>query len=201
MGAYLCSILTAGICVAATSSGASADLTYSFADRTFINGYGLDQIFTAAQFSGTLTDASIDVTFLGGNMPPMLANDLAIWIQKPIAGGWATIRGRYGLDSQLYSWPGGQNGTPGTRLVGSVAIGATVSSVNGIYLGITWPWNPGALSGTWSGSVTLIGLQAVPSPGVIAVLGFVGVSCSRRRRCVLGRRNVVPEHHPELRHS
>ena len=111
MGAFLCSILTAGICVAATSSGASVDLTYSFADRTFTNGYGLDQIFTAAQFSGTLTDASIDVAFLGGNMPPMLVNDLAIWIQKPIAGGWATIRGRYGLDSQLYSWPGGQNGT------------------------------------------------------------------------------------------
>jgi hypothetical protein len=182
MAADLYSTLTAGLCAAAISSVASADLTYSFTNRTFVSGYGLDQIFTPAQFSGTLTGASIDVTFLGGNTPPTQANDLAIWIQKPIAGGWATIGGRYGLDSQLYPWPGGQDTTPGTRVVGSVTLDAPVSSINGIYLGITLPWNPGALSGTWSGSVTLIGLQAVPAPSAFALLGLAGLSRSRRRR-------------------
>jgi len=182
MAADLYSTLTAGLCAAAISSVASADLTYSFTNRTFVSGYGLDQIFTPAQFSGTLTGASIDVTFLGGNTPPTQASDLAIWIQKPIAGGWATIGGRYGLDSRLYPWPGGQDTTPGTRVVGSVTLDAPVSSINGIYLGITLPWNPGALSGTWSGSVTLIGLQAVPAPSAFALLGLAGLSRSRRRR-------------------
>jgi MYXO-CTERM domain-containing protein len=35
--------------------------------------------------------------------------------------------------------------------------------------------------GTWSGTITLLGVTAVPAPGAMALLGLAGF-CSRRRR-------------------
>jgi MYXO-CTERM domain-containing protein len=36
-------------------------------------------------------------------------------------------------------------------------------------------------SGTWTGTITLLGVTAVPAPGAVALLGLAGF-CSRRRR-------------------
>jgi MYXO-CTERM domain-containing protein len=37
-------------------------------------------------------------------------------------------------------------------------------------------------SGTWTGSITLIGVNAVPAPGAVALLGVAGLAAGRRRR-------------------
>jgi MYXO-CTERM domain-containing protein len=37
-------------------------------------------------------------------------------------------------------------------------------------------------SGTWTGSITLIGVEAIPAPGAVALLGLAGLAGSRRRR-------------------
>jgi len=36
-------------------------------------------------------------------------------------------------------------------------------------------------SGTWTGTITLIGVNAVPAPGAIALLGLAGLAGRRRR--------------------
>ncbi|MFM8641679.1 MAG: PEP-CTERM sorting domain-containing protein [Phycisphaerales bacterium] len=36
--------------------------------------------------------------------------------------------------------------------------------------------------GTWTGSITLIGVNVVPAPGAIALLGLAGLAAGRRRR-------------------
>jgi MYXO-CTERM domain-containing protein len=37
-------------------------------------------------------------------------------------------------------------------------------------------------SGTWTGTITLIGIDEVPAPGALALLGVAGLSARRRRR-------------------
>jgi MYXO-CTERM domain-containing protein len=36
-------------------------------------------------------------------------------------------------------------------------------------------------SGTWTGTITLIGVTAVPAPGAFALLGLAGLTGRRRR--------------------
>ena len=36
-------------------------------------------------------------------------------------------------------------------------------------------------SGTWTGSITLIGVNAIPAPGALALLGVAGLAGRRRR--------------------
>ena len=36
-------------------------------------------------------------------------------------------------------------------------------------------------SGTWTGSITLVGVNAVPAPGALALLGVAGFAARRRR--------------------
>jgi MYXO-CTERM domain-containing protein len=48
-----------------------------------------------------------------------------------------------------------------------------------VYLGNGY--GAGGTSGTWTGSITLLGVTAVPAPGAIALLGLAGLVGRRRR--------------------
>jgi MYXO-CTERM domain-containing protein len=51
--------------------------------------------------------------------------------------------------------------------------------------GVIWVGNgygASGSSGTWTGTITLIGIDEVPAPGALALLGVAGLSARRRRR-------------------
>jgi len=48
-----------------------------------------------------------------------------------------------------------------------------------VYLGNGY--GAGGTSGTWTGTITLLGVNAVPAPGAMALLGLAGLAGRRRR--------------------
>ncbi|MEI6879145.1 MAG: MYXO-CTERM sorting domain-containing protein, partial [Planctomycetota bacterium] len=52
-------------------------------------------------------------------------------------------------------------------------------STNSIWIGNGYSYAP--TSGTWTGSITLLGVNAVPAPGAIALVGLAGLVGRRRR--------------------
>jgi MYXO-CTERM domain-containing protein len=83
---------------------------------------------------------------------------------------------------QRYFWPNGGSSAPGTTAIGSVSLTAPIT-MDGSDL-IVWIGNgygAAGTSGTWSGTITLHGVDAVPAPGAIALLGLAGLAGRRRR--------------------
>jgi uncharacterized protein (TIGR03382 family) len=68
------------------------------------------------------------------------------------------------------------NLTSALAFSGNAAVDGTVWIGNG--------YGAAGTSGTWSGTVTLIGVDAVPvpAPGAMALLGVAGLAARRRRR-------------------
>ncbi len=174
---------------AAVAASASADVTYTFTNSTW-TGFNFTQLFgsDAGTFvSGSLTAVSVNAT-LNASTSFTYADDLTIYVDDlPLsAGGLLQVGGLSNLSAQQrYSWPNGGSSAPGTTVSGTVTLTNALSFTGTAADAAIWLGNgygASGTSGTWSGSITLVGVNVIPAPGALALLGAAGLVGGRRRR-------------------
>ena len=167
---------------AALVSAASADITYTFTNQTW-TGFNFNEAYAAGSLTGTLTGVTVNAT-LTASSNYTYADDLCIYVApSPLAlGGLLQCGGFSNLNAgQRNSWANGGSSAPGTTVSGTVnfttGINMAANPTQSIWIGNGY--GAAGTSGTWTGTITLIGV--VPAPGAVALLGLAGF-CSRRRR-------------------
>ena len=176
--------IASGIAAAALVSAASADVTFSFNNQTW-TGFNFTEAYAAGSLTGNLTGVSVNAT-LNASTNYTYADDLCVYMdESPLSlGGLLQVGGFSNLNAtQRYSWANGGSDAPGTPVTGTVNL-ATVIDMSRNPLQSIWIGNgygAAGTSGTWTGTITLLGVTAVPAPGAVALLGLAGF-CSRRRR-------------------
>ncbi len=177
-------VLFAGVAAAALASASMADVTYTMTNQTW-TGFNFNEAYAAGSLTGTLTGASINVT-LNASTNYTYADDLTIYVAgSPLAlGGMLQCGGFSNLSAaQRYSWPNGAASAPGTTSIGTVnfttGIDMAANPTMSVWIGNGY--GAAGTSGTWTGTITLIGVNAVPAPGAIALLGLAGLVGRRRR--------------------
>ncbi len=177
-------VFAIGALTAAVASAASADVTYTLTNQTF-TGFNFNEAYAAGSLTGTLTGASVNAT-LNASTNYTYADDLCIYVAgSPLAlGGMLQCGGFSNLNAtQRYSWANGGSNAPGTPVSGTVNFTTGINMATNPTMSV-WIGNgygAAGTSGTWSGTITLIGVNAVPAPGAIALLGLVGLAGRRRR--------------------
>jgi hypothetical protein len=176
--------LVAGL-AAAVAGTASADVTVTFTNQTW-TGFNFTDLSAAyGGFTGTLTGVSVNAT-LNASTAYTYADDLCIYVDvAPLStGGLLQVGGFSNLSAaQRLSWANGGSSAPGTTVIDSKSVNAIsfsgTSADATIWLGNGY--GASGTSGTWTGSITLIGVNAVPAPGAIALVGLAGLAGRRRR--------------------
>lgn len=176
--------IASGIAAAALVSAASADVTFTFNNQTW-TGFNFTEAYAAGSLTGTLTGVSV-IARLTASANYTYADDLCVYMDAaPISTGGLLQVGGYSIlgASQRYLWANGSSTAPGTTVSGTVnlatAINMDANPTQSIWIGNGYAGS--GTSGTWTGTITLIGVTAVPAPGAVALLGLAGF-CSRRRR-------------------
>jgi hypothetical protein len=177
-------ILAAGVAAAALVSAASADVTFTMTNSTW-TGFLFTEAYAAASLTGTLTGASINVT-LNASTNYTYADDLTVYVAgSPLAlGGMLQCGGFSNLTAtQRYSWPNGGSSVPGTTSIGTVnfttGINMAANPTMSVWIGNGY--GAAGTSGTFTGTITLLGVNNIPAPGAIALLGLAGLVGRRRR--------------------
>ena len=183
-------VLASTVAVAALVSAASADVVVSFTNQTW-TGFNFSDLTAAyGGFTGTLTGVSVNAT-LNASTNFTYADDLCVYVDVFPLGfdGLLQIGGFSDLNAaDRYSWPNGGSGAPGTTSIGTVSLASNLTFTGNAGVdGTVWIGNgygAGGTSGTWTGTVTLHGVDAVPvpAPGAMALLGVAGLAARRRRR-------------------
>ena len=175
-------VLAAGVAAAALVSAASADVTYTFTNQVW-TGFNFNEAYAAGSLTGTLTGASVNAV-LNASTNYTYADDLCIYVAgSPLAlGGMLQCGGFSNLSAtQRYSWANGGSNAANTPVSGTVnfttGIDMAANSTMSIWIGNGY--GAAGTSGTWTGTITLIGV--VPAPGAIALLGLAGLTGRRRR--------------------
>jgi hypothetical protein len=178
--------LVAGL-AAAVAGTASADVTVTFTNQTWtgFNFTDLAIALGATGFTGTLTGVSVNAT-LNASTNFTYADDLCVYVDvAPLGtGGLLQVGGFSNLSAtQRLFWANGGSSTPGTTVIDSKSVNPIVFGGSAadakIWLGNGY--GAAGTSGTWTGSITLIGVNAVPAPGAIALVGLAGLAGRRRR--------------------
>ena len=169
------------------ASVASADVTYTFTNQAWA-GYSFTSAFGAGTLTGSITAVKANATMDAQNNQTY-ASDLCIYVAyNPLASGGLLQAG--GVDdflaTQKYSWTNGGSSAPGT-VVSSTRFLNTAISMAANPNAIVWVGNgygAAGTSGTWTGTITLVGVELapVPAPGAVALLGLAGAIGGRRRR-------------------
>jgi len=174
---------------AALAGSASADVTITFTDLS-ATGFEFFQLFgdTVGDYViGTLTGVSVNAT-LTASANFTYADDLTLYIDPlPLTtGGLLQVGGfsNLGADERIM-WANGGSGAPGTIVNDTVTLATPLvfagnSTDPAIWLGNGY--GAAGTSGTWTGSITLIGVEIIPAPSSAALLGFAGLLAARRRR-------------------
>ena len=178
-------VLASTVAAAALVSAASADVTVTFTNQTW-TGFNFSDLTAAyGGFSGTLTGVSVNATLTAATNFTY-ADDLCVYVDPaPLGtGGLLQVGGFSNLSAtQRLSWANGGSSAPGTTVIDSKSVNPIVFSGSAadpiIWLGNGY--GAAGTSGTWTGSITLIGVDAVPAPGAIALLGLAGLAGRRRR--------------------
>lgn len=181
---------------------AYGDIVVSLNNQTF-TGFQFNEItdYALNQVTGTFTGATINVT-LNASVAYTYADDLTIYVDvQPLStpGGFLQIGGINNfLAAQRYTWPNRASDVPGTTTIGTVNFTTPLTFTgNPAVDGTIWIGNGymgAGTSGTWTGSVTLHGINldplgATPVPeastvGAGGLLGAGAVWALRRRRRV-----------------
>ena len=177
--------IASGIAAASLVSFASADVTVTFTNQTWTGFNFTDLTAQFGGFSGTLTGVSVNAT-LNASTNYTYADDLCVYVDAaPLStGGLLQVGGFSNLNAaQRVSWANGGSDAPGTTVIDAKSVNAIVFSGSAtdpiIWLGNGY--GAAGTSGTWTGSITLIGVDAVPAPGALALLGVAGFAARRRR--------------------
>ena len=177
--------IASGIAAASLVSFASADVTVTFTNQTWTGFNFTDLTATYGGFVGTLTGVSVNAT-LNASTNYTYADDLCVYVDPaPLStGGLLQVGGYSNLNAtQRLSWANGGSSAPGSTVIDAKSVNAIVFSGSGtdpiIWLGNGY--GASGTSGTWTGSITLIGVNAVPAPGALALLGVAGFAARRRR--------------------
>ena len=175
-------VFAIGALTAAVASAASADVTYTMTNQVW-TGFNFNEAYAAGSLTGTLTGASVNAT-LNASTAFTYADDLCIYVAgSPLAlGGMLQCGGFSNLSAtQRYSWANGGSNAANTPVSGTVnfttGIDMAANSTMSIWIGNGY--GAAGTSGTWTGTITLIGV--VPAPGAIALLGLAGLTGRRRR--------------------
>jgi hypothetical protein len=178
-------VLASTVAAAALVSAASADVTVTFTNQTWTGFNFTDLTAAFGGFSGTLTGVSVNAT-LNASTNYTYADDLCVYVDAaPLStGGLLQVGGFSNLSAtQRLSWANGGSSAPGTTVIDSKSVNPIVFSGSAadpiIWLGNGY--GASGTSGTFTGTVTLIGVNAVPAPGAIALLGLAGLAGRRRR--------------------
>jgi MYXO-CTERM domain-containing protein len=180
---------------------AYGDIAFSFNNQTW-TAFNFNQVtdYNLNQVTGTFTGATINVT-LNASVLFTYADDLTIYVDvQPLNnGGFLQLGGFSNLSAtQRYYWPNGGSDAPGTTSIGTVTFTTPLTFTgNPAVDGTIWIGNgygAGGTSGTWTGSVTLHGINLVPlgatpvpeasTVGAGGLLGAGAVWALRRRRRV-----------------
>ncbi len=175
--------VVAGLAVALAAAGtASADVTYSFTSQTW-NGFEFTMFNNAGELEGMLTSVSINAT-IEAQAGTTFANDLTLSLSTAPpgdpgvlqVGGWSSMGA-----TQRYTWANGASTEPGTVVSDTQVLSDPIDiSAHPVWIGNGW--NSASAWGTWSGTITLHGVNLVPAPGALALLGAGGLVAARRRR-------------------
>ena len=167
---------------AIVGSVATADVTYSFTSQTW-TGFNFNEAYAAGTLAGTLTGATVNAT-LNASVSYTYADDLCVYVAgSPLALGGALQCGGFSNLSaaQRYSWANGGSNASGTPVTGTVnfttGIDMTANPTLSVWIGNGY--GAAGTSGTWTGSITLLGVT--PAPGAIALVGLAGLVGRRRR--------------------
>jgi hypothetical protein len=179
-----------GLAIASTiATAASADVTISLVGRSFSGLSFIEALdYEAGQeLVGVLTAASINVT-LDASVAYTYADDLCLYVGSTefTTGGLLQIGGYDNLGAnERLGWPNGNWDAPGTTSIGTVTLlEALQFNGNRLTDGTIWIGNgygSDEASGTWTGTITLHGVDVIPAPGAIALLGLAGLVARRRR--------------------
>ena len=177
-------LIASGIAAVALVSSASADVTFTFTNQVW-TGFNFTEAYAAGSLTGTLTGATVNAT-LNASTNYTYADDLCIYVApSPLAlggllqcGGFSTLNA-----GQRYSWANGASNAPGTPVSGTVnfttGINMAANPTQSIWIGNGQ--DASFAYGTWTGTITLLGVSAVPAPGAVALLGLAGLTGRRRR--------------------
>ena len=175
-------MIAIGVLVAVAGAGsASADVTYTFTNQTW-TGFNFSQLTNAGDLSGFLSAVSVNAV-LHSSVSDTWGDDLTIYLDDiPLSTGGPLQVGGFsslGATSHLF-WANGGSDVPGTTVIDTQTLGTPIDiSTYPVWLGNGY--GAAGTSGTWSGSITLHGVN-VPTPGAMALLGMGGLLVSRRRR-------------------
>ena len=169
------------------ASVASADVTYTFTNQTW-TGFNFTEAYAAGTLTGTLTGVTANAT-LNASSNYTYGDDLCVYMDaSPLSlGGLLQVGGFSNLNAaQRYSWANGGSSAPGTAVSGTVNLATGINMATNPTQSI-WVGNgygAAGTSGTWTGTITLLGvnLAPVPAPGAVALLGLAGAIGGRRRR-------------------
>jgi hypothetical protein len=162
----------------------------NFTNQTFA-GFSFSNIAPLG-VTGTLTGVAVNAT-LNASVAYTYADDLTIYVDPaPLTtGGLLQVGGFSNLSAtERIFWANGGSGVPGTTVIDTQAVSPIVFSGTAsdplIWLGNGY--GAAGTSGTWTGSVTLFGITAVPEPTSLMLtsvgLGLLGLATGRRRRLV-----------------
>jgi PEP-CTERM motif len=164
------------------ASNATADVVYNFTNQTW-TGFNFTELNGGTDFVfGTLTAVSVNAT-LNASTSYTYADDLCIYVSpRPLqAGGLLQVGGFSNLNAnQQLSWANGGSSNVGTTVIDTKSVNpisfAGTTSDLGIFVGNGY--GAAGTSGTWTGSITLFGLDrsvappnpSIPEPGTLALL-------------------------------
>ena len=163
------------VAAAAFSSAAFGDITLDFTDFTATGAEYINQ----GEVSGTLTAIIAEFQMVAPGENFTWANDLSVLVASEDlsvidlqAGGYSNFGA-----ANKYDYSSGASGDAGTVVSETITIDPGLALSGSLFLGNGYA---GGGNGVWTGSITLVGLDAVPAPGALALLGLAGMG--RRRR-------------------
>ena len=156
------------VSAALLAHAAHGDVTFVLDNRTFTGFQFVPVVDYAgsAPVVGVLTGATINVT-LNASTAYTYADDLYVYVDvEPMSiGGKLQIGGFSNLSAaQRYSWPNGAWNAPGTTSIGTVNLTTALAFTGDKAVdGTVWIGNgygAAGTSGTWTGTITLHGVDA-----------------------------------------
>lgn len=168
----------AGLAAAAICGASNADISFQFSSGALLGGQFVS--FNLGSISGTLTSAIADIQFTNLASDSSWAADMLVAVSD---GTNAGEFGGYNLSfgaTDLGSWVPGSSSTSGFySMIANNGGSVAMNGAGTIYIANGYSFSSGA---SYSGKITLKGLNYVPAPGAVALIGLAGLRSRRRAR-------------------